>query len=64
MMGALLKQIPDLTRIWTLVDAENKASIRVLEKCGWTCEGLHPAYFVFVNQGNLPKDCYVFTLPR
>lgn len=51
-----------ITRIWTLVDAENKPSLRVLEKCGWRCEGLKPAYFQFVNQGNQSKDCYLFVL--
>lgn len=61
-LSNLLQTMKGITRIWTLVDAENKASMRVLEKCGWHCEGLKPAYFQFVNQGNHLKDCYLFRL--
>ncbi len=61
-LSGLLQDMKGVTRIWTLVDAENKASIRVLEKCGWQCEGLKPEYFQFVNQANRLKDCYLFRL--
>jgi ribosomal-protein-alanine N-acetyltransferase len=61
-LGNVLLNMKGLTRVWTLVDADNKASVRVLEKCGWKCEGLKPAYFAFVNQNNQLKDCYLFVL--
>lgn len=61
-LGDVVKNMKELTRVWTLVDAENKASCRVLEKCGWTCEGLKPCYFAFVNQNNQLKDCFLFKL--
>ncbi|GIV36260.1 MAG: acetyltransferase [Cyclobacteriaceae bacterium] len=63
-LSGLLKNMPQLARIWTFVDAENTASQRVLQKCGWTRSELKPAYFAFVNQGNRLKDCYEFTLER
>ncbi len=63
-VSGLLKNMWQLARIWTFVDAENAASLRVLQKCGWTKSRLKPAYFAFVNQGNRLKDCYEFTLER
>jgi ribosomal-protein-alanine N-acetyltransferase len=63
LMGKMLsKARSEDDRIWTFVDAENKASIRVLEKCGWTCEGMRQQYHAFVNQGNRLKDCLIFRL--
>ena len=47
-------------RIWTLVDAENIASIRVLQKCGLIQEARLEKWFRFINQGNDPKDCLIF----
>ncbi len=61
-VSSLLKKMSPVTRVWTFVDAENVASMRVLEKCGWLRSELKPAYFAFVNQGNRLKDCYEFTL--
>lgn len=58
-----LKTQPDIYRIGTFVDAENIASIRVLHKCGLKEEARLPNWFRFVNQGNEPKDCILFTLP-
>ncbi|MBX2970809.1 MAG: GNAT family N-acetyltransferase [Cyclobacteriaceae bacterium] len=59
----ILKTQPDIYRIGTFVDAENTASIRVLHKCGLKEEARLPNWFRFVNQGNEPKDCILFTLP-
>ena len=50
-------------RIQTFVDSENIASIRVLEKCGLVEEARLPAWFRFINQGDVPKDCILFRLP-
>jgi ribosomal-protein-alanine N-acetyltransferase len=50
-------------RIWTFVDAENTASIRVLEKCGFREQARHPRWYKFINQANRWKDCIVYHHP-
>lgn len=55
-----LKTIPSIFRIWTLVDAENTASIRVLQKSGLMEEARLTKWFRFINQDNDPKDCVIF----
>lgn len=55
-----LRTIEGVYRIWTFVDAENVASIRVLIKCGLAEEARLPKWFRFVNQDNRPKDCILF----
>ena len=57
---ATLKTIRQLYRIGTFVDADNIASIRVLEKCGLVEEARLPKWFRFINQDNEPKDCLLF----
>ncbi|MBX2966943.1 MAG: GNAT family N-acetyltransferase [Cyclobacteriaceae bacterium] len=59
----ILKRQEGIFRIGTFVDEENKASVRVLEKCGLKEEARLARWFRFVNQGNEPKDCILFTLP-
>lgn len=39
MVGALL-ELPELWRVWATCDVENTASARVLEKAGFTFEGV------------------------
>ncbi len=60
----VLRVLPEIYRIGTFVDAENLASIRVLEKCGLEQEAFLSKWFRFVNQGNEPKDCILFKLPH
>lgn len=55
-----LQPMRELYRIGTFVDADNAASIRVLEKCGLVAEARLPKWFRFVNQGNQPKDCILY----
>jgi len=62
-MMSILKAKTSLHRIWTLVDVENVASIRVLEKSGLVEEARVAKWFRFINQGNDPKDCIFFKLP-
>jgi [ribosomal protein S5]-alanine N-acetyltransferase len=57
-----LKQEKDVHRIWTFVDAENDASIKVLKKCGLKEEARLSKWFRFINQNNQPKDCILFVL--
>ncbi len=59
----LLQQQPQVHRIWTLVDAENSASARVLQKAGLVEEARLAKWFRFVNQNNEPKDCLIYRLP-
>ncbi|MFN3840918.1 MAG: GNAT family N-acetyltransferase [Cyclobacteriaceae bacterium] len=58
----VLKSMPGIKAITTFVDAENTASIRVLQKCGLKEDAHLPAYFRFINQNNQPKDCILFRL--
>lgn len=58
-----LKKIREIYRIWTLVDADNIASLNVLKKCGLTEEAKLEKWIRFVNQDNKPKDCILFNLP-
>jgi [ribosomal protein S5]-alanine N-acetyltransferase len=60
---AELKLMPDVYRISTFVDADNIASIKVLQKSGLEEEAKLPKWFRFINQGNEPKDCILFKLP-
>lgn len=58
-----LRQLPEIYRIWTFVDADNKASARVLLKCGLVEEARLSQWYRFVNQGNQPKDCVLYKVP-
>lgn len=62
MMG-LLKSLPGVFRIGTYVDTDNVASARVLEKSGLVREAKLEKWSRFVNQGNEPKDCFLYRLP-
>jgi [ribosomal protein S5]-alanine N-acetyltransferase len=55
-----LRQLPNVHRIWTFIDADNQASARVLLKSGLVEEARLEKWFRFVNQGNVPKDCVLF----
>jgi len=57
---SILKKVKGLYRISTFVDAENAASIRVLQKCGLVEEARLPKWLRFVNQENQPRDCVLF----
>lgn len=59
-----LKKLHGIYRIWTLVDTDNTASIRVLMKCGLVEECIHKRWTRFVNQGDQPRDCVFFILPQ
>jgi len=58
-----LRTQPGVYRIWTLVDTENTASCKVLEKCGFVREAKLYKWFRFINQDNKPKDCFIYRLP-
>jgi [ribosomal protein S5]-alanine N-acetyltransferase len=53
----------EVHRIYTVVDCENAASIRVLEKCGLLKEATLEKWHRFPNQRNAAKDCILFKYP-
>ncbi|MCW5912399.1 MAG: GNAT family N-acetyltransferase [Cyclobacteriaceae bacterium] len=57
----LLKQ--PVYKIGSFIDAENHASARVLEKCGFVVEAIVKDWWQFPNQDNRSKDCVLFTYP-
>ncbi|MCI0750728.1 MAG: GNAT family N-acetyltransferase [Flammeovirgaceae bacterium] len=59
----LLLKIRTVYRVWTLVDCENEASIKVLKKSGLMEEAKLEKWLRFPNQNNQPKDCLMFMLP-
>ena len=60
----LLLRLKNIFRIGTYVDCEHQASCRVLEKSGYVKEARLKKWLVFPNQGNLPKDCWVYIYPE
>ena len=62
LMGTL-RELPEIYRVNTFVDAENTASAKVLLKAGLIEEARLEKWFRFVNQDNQPKDCLLFRLP-
>jgi ribosomal-protein-alanine N-acetyltransferase len=56
--------LEELERVWALCDAENAASIRVLEKAGLVREQTLPAHMVFPNISARKRDCIVFVRAR
>lgn len=59
-----LSNLEGITRISSLVDVQNKASIQVLKKAGFVEEGLLPGGLTFPNQNNAVKECVVFRYPK
>ncbi|MEO1070101.1 MAG: GNAT family N-acetyltransferase [Cyanobacteria bacterium J06638_6] len=51
---------PDIKRVWATCDAENLASVRVLEKCGLSFESRLPGYAVRPNISPLPRDTLMY----
>jgi [ribosomal protein S5]-alanine N-acetyltransferase len=64
MLLSILKEMKDVYRIGTFVDAENVASAKVLYKSGMVEEAHLVKWLRFPNQRNEPKDCILFKLPN
>jgi [ribosomal protein S5]-alanine N-acetyltransferase len=64
-VSLLLTCQPSIYRLSSYVDCDHEPSMRVLEKCGFVKEAKLSRWMKFPNQGNLPKDCwvYVWVLP-
>jgi [ribosomal protein S5]-alanine N-acetyltransferase len=59
-----LSNLPGIYRIWATCDAENIASVRVLEKTGLSCEGRLRHSTIRLNLSPTPRDTFVFALVR
>ena len=59
-----LRTLPGIYRIWATCDAENLASVRVLEKTGLSCEGRLRRSTVRPNLSPTPRDTLVFAWVR
>ncbi len=63
-MIEMLFDQPGIYRIWAVVDEENFASARVLEKAGMEREGFLRRWSLHPNVGSLPRDCWCFSVVR
>jgi [ribosomal protein S5]-alanine N-acetyltransferase len=52
---------PEIHRVWAVVDVDNRASARVLEKAGMQREGVLRRWSVHPNLGPLPRDCACYS---
>lgn len=59
-----LRSLPGVCRIWATCDAENRASVRVLEKAGLSCEGRLRRSTIRPNLSSTPRDTFVFAWMR
>lgn len=55
---------PDIHRVWAICEVNNRASARVLEKSGMTCEGTLERHMVFPNLGAEPRDVLKYGIAR
>ncbi len=55
---------PGILRIWSWVDEQNFASMRVLEKAGFTREGLLRRWAIHPQVSARPRDCWAFSLVK
>ena len=51
-------------RIWTVVDVDNGASVRVLEKLGMVREGVLKRWSIHPNISPEPRDYYCYALVK
>ena len=55
---------PAVHRVWAVCDADNRASARVLEKIGMTCEGVLRRWIVHPNVSDQPRDAFCYARIR
>lgn len=55
---------PEVYRVSAVVDVENPASARVLEKCGFAKEGILKRFAVHPNAGKEPRDIFIYALTK
>ncbi len=55
---------PEIYRVWAVCDTENRASARVLEKAGMSCEGVLRRWLIHPNLSAEPRDCLCYSLTK
>jgi len=55
---------PEVHRVWAVCDAENPASARVLEKCGFELEGTLRSWMRHPNVSAGPRDALCYAIVR
>jgi RimJ/RimL family protein N-acetyltransferase len=50
----------EIYRVWAVCDAENKASVRVLEKVGMELESVLRRWSIHPNRSDQPRDSYCY----
>ncbi len=53
-----------VVRVWTVVDIDNAASVRVLEKLGMVREGVLKRWSIHPNISSEPRDFYCYALVK
>jgi [ribosomal protein S5]-alanine N-acetyltransferase len=56
--------LESIFRVWAVCDTDNKASARVLEKVGMSCEGVLRRWILHPNVSAEPRDCFVYAKVR
>jgi RimJ/RimL family protein N-acetyltransferase len=57
-------KLDSIFRVWAVCDTDNKASARVLEKVGMSCEGVLRRWILHPNVSAEPRDCFVYAKVR
>ncbi|MDC0948426.1 GNAT family N-acetyltransferase [Gammaproteobacteria bacterium] len=57
-------EYPDIHRVWAVHDIDNPASGRVLQKAGFSDEGVLKSWMVHPNLSDTPRDCCCFGMVR
>ncbi len=59
-----LANLAPIARVWATCDVDNKASARVLEKLGLSCEGILRAWAIRPNISPEPRDAFIYARVR
>jgi RimJ/RimL family protein N-acetyltransferase len=52
----------EIFRVWAYCDVENIASAKVMEKSGMQQEGILRRWLKISNLGDIPRDCYSYSI--
>ena len=55
---------PNIWRVGDFCDVENRASARVMEKAGFTCEGVARRWMIHPNISDAPRACLSYAKVR
>lgn len=66
-LGAITEwafSLPSVFRVWAVCDLENHASALLLERNGFTQEGILRKWSLHPNISDVPRDCYCYAKTR